>query len=397
MSPDGPDLLSDEIRVDDLLAHYSPEELALAAESYLSRLRDHTYHLAKPLASIDEAATMLGHFAALVSVLDLAPGYVVLDFGAGSCWTSRMLTQLGCAVIACDVSPSALAIGRELYERLPPIGNVPAPRFLPFDGHRFDLEDASVDRIACMDAFHHVANPHEVLVEMYRICKPGAIVAFAEPGPLHSRTPQAQSEMRHFKVVERDIVVEQIDIEAREIGFAGTAVAIYNSIPVLVPAAEFGEVLANRPDVSADATRAFLTNHRLVVLRMPGTSVAESNRRGGLRGEVTILSLEQGHGRARVTNSSTLRWLPPGSSVGTVNLGVHLYAANGDLLDLDFHRIALSDGRAIEPAELLEIEFDLPSPPAPGRYRVEFDLVAEQVAWFADNGNPTVTVDIVEP
>src|SRR5437879_5980673 len=85
-----------------------------------------------------------------------AAGAVVLDFGAGSCWTSRYLSQLGCRVIALDVSPTALRYGQELYARQPLIGDRPAPRFLQFDGKRIDVEDASVDRILCLDAFHHV-------------------------------------------------------------------------------------------------------------------------------------------------------------------------------------------------------------------------------------------------
>ena len=41
---------------------------------------------------------------------------------------------------------------------------------LPFDGHRLELDDESVDRVACNDAFHHVPNPGEVLAEFARAC-----------------------------------------------------------------------------------------------------------------------------------------------------------------------------------------------------------------------------------
>jgi 2-polyprenyl-3-methyl-5-hydroxy-6-metoxy-1,4-benzoquinol methylase len=53
----------------------------------------------------------------------------ILDFGAGSCWSSRYLTQLGLEVIALDVSASVLKIGQELFARHPVFGNQPSPQF----------------------------------------------------------------------------------------------------------------------------------------------------------------------------------------------------------------------------------------------------------------------------
>src|SRR5439155_13063404 len=105
---------------------------------------------------------LLINFAVVLQGLQLCPGMTVLEFGAGTCWAARMLTQLGCKVIACDVSPTALRMGRELYARQPPFGDRPAPEFLLFDGERIDLPDASVYRIIVLDAFHHVANPEQV-------------------------------------------------------------------------------------------------------------------------------------------------------------------------------------------------------------------------------------------
>ena len=117
----------------------------------------------------------------------------MLDFGAGSCWASRWLSQLGMEVIALDVSKTALKIGEELYVRLPVIGESPRHRFLVSDGHRIDLADDSLDRIVCLDTFHHLLNPDEILREMYRVLRPGGIAGFwslarTTPKPLsHSR------------------------------------------------------------------------------------------------------------------------------------------------------------------------------------------------------------------
>ena len=207
---EGDSLVSDElIDAEELARGYSVVQLAETAEEYFASVTDWTYHLSKPLGSIAEAPTILSHFGAMLSALRLEVGLDVLDFGAGSCWTSRMLTQLGCHVVACDVSSTALAMGRRLFELQPPLGPGTV-RFLRFDGTTIDMPDGSVDRISCMDAFHHVPNWEEVLAEFQRLLRPGGRAVLAESGPDHSRTAQAQSEMRNFTVVERDVVVEDL-------------------------------------------------------------------------------------------------------------------------------------------------------------------------------------------
>jgi 2-polyprenyl-3-methyl-5-hydroxy-6-metoxy-1,4-benzoquinol methylase len=154
---------SNFIDVRELIQNSTVDEHVKKAEQYFSRLTNYDYQLAKPFASIVEAPELLMAFASILSGLRLLPEMTVLDFGCGTCWTSKYLTQLGCKVIALDVSPSALKIGKELYSRQPIIGDKPHPKFLQFDGYKFDLTDESVDRILCFDAFHHIPNPENVL------------------------------------------------------------------------------------------------------------------------------------------------------------------------------------------------------------------------------------------
>ena len=174
------------IDVKDLIAHSSIDELNQTAEAYFASLTEWDHHLAKPFSRTDEAPAMLINLAVLLQGLRLSPGDVVLDFGGGTGWLSRFLTQLGCRAIALDVSTTALDIARALYERMPVAGAQPAPQFLLFDGRRIDLPDASVDRIACFDAFHHAPNPEEMLREFARV--EGATGA---PGGSPARTPHA--------------------------------------------------------------------------------------------------------------------------------------------------------------------------------------------------------------
>jgi ubiquinone/menaquinone biosynthesis C-methylase UbiE len=369
------------IDAEELVRTYSVAQLAETAEEYFAAVSSWTYHLAKPLGSVSEAPTMLAHFGAMLSALQLEPGLDLLDFGAGSCWTSRMLTQLGCQVVACDVSETALAMGRRLFELQPPFGDG-SIRFLPFDGLGIELPDESVDRISCMDAFHHVPNWPEVLAEFHRVLRPGGRAVLAEGGPHHSRTQQAQEEMRNFTVVERDMVVEDFAALATAVGFGPTTVGIYAGIPHLVPAETFSADLASG-EVAKAAAISFLDNHRLVVLSKPGQRSLTSRGLDGLGGTIEAEHLGGRRFAVTVTNTGASTWLGSGAPVGAVNLGVQLFDADDRRVDLDYLRLPLHDNPSTEtsPGQQIRIEFELPAPEITP-FRLTFDLVSEGVAWF---------------
>jgi hypothetical protein len=50
--------------------------------------------------------------------------------------------------------------------------------------------------------------------------------------------------------------------------------------------------------------------------------------------------------------------------------------------------------RRIQPGERAEVEVSLKTPADPGRYLVEYDLVFEQVEWFATRGAATAQVAV---
>jgi 2-polyprenyl-3-methyl-5-hydroxy-6-metoxy-1,4-benzoquinol methylase len=383
----------DFVDVEELLDRYSVEDLAVTAEEYFSRLPNWDVALLKPWYSADEASELLTSFGALLGGLEASPGDTVLDFGAGAGWTSRMMSQFGCRVIVSDVSETALKIAEEQYARWPLIGDVPAPSFLPFDGHRLELEDGSVDRVVCNDCFHHVPNPAEVLREFGRVLTPSGLCVMSEPGPDHARQPQSQAEMRNFRVVERNIVLDEIAEQARAAGFETVQVALYCGQPHFVDAATYSAALSPRSSVPKRLMGSFLSNRTLLRLRKGGRPVLDSRRRHGLQGmiraEVTGSIL-----RASVTNTGGAIWLQTPGSVGQVNLGAHLFDPDGRVVDFDFMRVALRPGGdPIALGERIEVEGALPAL-QPGSYSLVVDLAAEGVCWFADNGGTTVKIDI---
>lgn len=426
-----------------LINELGVEELCRTAEEYFERIDNWDYHMALPFTGIDETPEMLIHFAQLLQGLRPMPGMTVLDFGAGSCWTSRFLTQLGYQVIALDVSPTALKIGRELYNRQPVFGNQPESTFLHFDGYKINLPDESVDRISCLNSFHHVPNPDHILREMARVLKQGGIAGFSEPGPEHSSSGQSQYEMRMHRVVENDIKIEDIWRASREAGFTDLKLAVFNSISFLLPLAEFEKYLAGRkldasvaynpaqpgnlpllkrlrhfvstarrrvsnhlPQEQLDEydrlTRAYMKDRRVFFLYKGEMPAADSRQRLGLLAqiEVNLVSHQVAEGtpflaQITVTNSGSTIWLPMSSPKGPVQLGVHLLDRNGTLINLDYsrHRLMTGEGRAILPGETVRFETTVPSP-AKGQYTFAFDLVSEGITWFEMNGSQAVRLDV---
>lgn len=401
------------IDVRKLIAELSVEELCQTAEDFFAQRLGWDSLRAKPLAEIDEAPELLVCFAQVVQGLRLLPDMTILDFGAGSCWTSRYLTQLGLRVNALDVSPSALKIGRELYERHPVIGNKPAPRFLQFDGHRIELPDNSVDRISCWESFHHVPNPGRVLKEMGRVLKQGGIAGFSEPGPDHSKALQSQYEMRTNRVVENDIDAREIWGQAQEAGFTEMKLALFSPKPFLLPLEEFEAYLTGRDAGERYATemRMQMKSRRLFFLfKGISPAPADSRQREGLVAELHVAPasdrVAQGESlrlKAIVKNSGSAVWLPTGttvwlpsvSRVGAVRFGAQLFDHRGALLDLDYYRHDLTpgEGREILPGETIEFTAEVPMPPA-GEYILQCDLVSEGVCWFEQIGAATVRLRV---
>ncbi|HEV7857838.1 MAG TPA: methyltransferase domain-containing protein [Pyrinomonadaceae bacterium] len=392
------------IDVRQLMAQSSIEELNRLAEEYFSRLTDWNYHLSKPFGALDETPQLLINFAVILQGLSLCPGMTVLEFGAGTGWASRFLSQLGCRVIAVDVSETALRIGAELFKRQPVIGDKPAPLFLKFDGYKLDLPGKSVDRIMCLDAFHHVPNPSQVLSELSRVLKDGGIAGFAEPGPEHSKSPQSQYEMKTFKVVENDVNIHEIWMDAQAAGFTKMKLALFNVPPFHLEMEEFEDFLQNGPASGrfAEAVSGFMQNQRNFFLYKGEPATTDSRFRTGLSALITItpqlISVKEGetiNACAVVTNNSPSVWLPRGAGLGAVHLGCHVYLSDGTLFRHSYHWEALTpgEGRPILPNETIETEVAMPALPK-GQYLLEFDMVSNDVCWFALNGSQQVRVAV---
>jgi ubiquinone/menaquinone biosynthesis C-methylase UbiE len=390
------------IDVKDLIRDYSVEELNEAAEEYFARLDNWDRLLAKPFSSSNDAIHLLVQTSYLLQGLDLYPGMKILDFGCGPGWASRMLNQMGFEVISLDVSQTALLIGAELARRQPVFGDQPPHHFMQFDGRHMALPDACVDRIFCLDALHHVPNQQRALSEMSRVLRTGGIAGFAEPGPAHSKDPSSQLEMRSFKVIENDIVLEDILATAKRVGFTDMKVAIGSTYPLRVSLDRF----VRFPD-DADLATEFLqstahrvTNFPVFFLHKGTMPVDDSRNMEGLVAEIvaaTTIAARAGSPFSidvAVNNVSTKRWLKSGTAPGSVNVGgfIHPLGSAGKAekgIEFRFH---LSDD-GVRPGCRVGITIQL-GPLTRGQYRVDIDLVSEHVRWFQANGSRIASVDV---
>jgi len=374
-----------------------------AAEDYFASLTTWDHHLAKPFSQVEETPTLLASVAVLLQALRLTPGMTVLEFGAGSGWLSRFLTQMGCQVVLLDVSPTALDIARAHYRRHPVIGQPPEPQFLAFDGRHIDLPDGGVDRIVCFDAFHHAPNPHAVIGEFARVLKPGGIAGFVEPGPRHADAPRSQFESHTYGVVERDVDVHDVQRAARASGFTDLRMCVFHAPPYHVSLEDYEDIVAGGPAGAGwlTSTRTFLRHVRSFYLIKEGAERADSRSAAGLacgiRAQIAAADSGATAIDAVVTNTGTAIWLPWGTTPGGVGLGAHLYDASGSLLSFDFHVAPLTTPpREIAPGETVTCRVVLPALPA-GSNRVELDCVASDVTWFAQAGSKIAALTLPNP
>jgi SAM-dependent methyltransferase len=382
------------IDVREFLRSHSVEELNRSAEEYFAKITDWTYLLAKPFAEAKDCANLLVEFWSVLSGLEVCAAMKVLDFGPGSCWTSHFLTQMGCKVYACDISPSALEIGRARYRTHPPFGVQPAPEFLVYDGFRFPLPDKSVDRVLCMHALHHVPNVSHVIAEMFRVVGDHGIAGFTEPGPDHSKVPAAQAELENG-VLENDIVMEDIWRWAYAAGFRRLELTAFPVDRVTFSLESYKRFIAGDREIERaviDPIRRHAVDTRTFFLYKEAVPLVLSTAGRGLAAKLDVKlsstrfrSGETIEAEVRVKNSGEATWLPSGTGPGAVNLGFHLKNLQTGEYRHDYGRAAINrSGGTMAPGGESKLQIKVPTP-SPGRYELMFDLVSEHVAWFAEH------------
>lgn len=384
-APPDPGADPNMIDVAELIRGFDVAEHARRADEYFRDFDLNDARLHKPFFGM-ETLESLPRLGVVLESLDLFAGARVLDFGGGSGWLSQYLALIGSRSTVVDVSRRILDLGRAYAAaRFPEV--VGKIDYLPFDGRRIDLPDASVDRVVCFDSFHHVPNQEEVLGEFHRVLTPEGRAVFSEPGPRHSRTAGAQWEMRTYGVIENDIKIEEIWERARRVGFQRIELALFLRRPVRCTLPEF-ESLASFDQAREVLQRVYDQGLKPVhddvrifsLFKDPET--LDSRRSAGLTAEIQA-TLEDLGGAWRIAgtvrNTGASIWRPSGEAAGDVNIGVILHRPDGTWAN-DFTRIYYLDTPQA-PGETRPFSIDLDKRQV-GDAEVYLDLVAEWVAWF---------------
>jgi SAM-dependent methyltransferase len=127
-------------------------------ERYESFVRDHH----RPALARRTADSHAGSLLPL-----LHPGLRLLDLGCGPATIT--------AGLHAGVSPGGMAVGVDRRRDL--AGPVPLARA---DIHRLPFADATFDAVFCCAVLQHVADPPAVLVEAWRVCRPGAVIRLVD-------------------------------------------------------------------------------------------------------------------------------------------------------------------------------------------------------------------------
>ncbi len=124
----------------------------------------------------------------LVTALQLKPGMVVADIGAGTGYLARRMAPAvmpGGTVLAVDVQPEMVALLRSAVRQSG------LTQIQPLLGAEDDvrLPATSVDLAIMVDVYHELAFPYEVLGSIVRALKPGGQLVFVEYRAEDPRVP----------------------------------------------------------------------------------------------------------------------------------------------------------------------------------------------------------------
>ena len=371
-----------------------------AAQAYYEG--PHAPHLEdKPFSEPESLSRRLIDVGVLLEALRLAPGDLVLDVGAGTCWLPHLLNRYGCRTIAVDVSARALSIGRRLFDADPKTRWDLRPVFAAYDGRALPLSDASVDRIVLYDAYHHLPNPRQLLPEFRRVMKADGILAMSEPGRGHSASASSRDEAA-TGVLENELILEDIAELALGAGFAAARVVVAANRPL----AEVDALQLRRFMGGAGFARywknlcAELDGHHYLLMFAGDPTVTTRRPKQlkaiiGAAGVPPLLEAPPGAPQSLVLdvhNAGDTVWLDRENAPGWTRLGAHLYRgdAGRTLVDYDWLRAPLP--AAVGPEESVTLRVGLPPIREAGEYEVAFDLVVEGVAWFAERGSVPLVV-----
>ena len=118
------------------------------------------------------------HSEALADACAIRPGMRVLDVAAGDGNFAMAASRRGAIVTASDLTPRMVELGRD---RSTAAGA--QVEWTEADAEQLPFEDGGYDVVASVFGAMFAPRPEQVASEMFRVAKPGGLVAMASYGP----------------------------------------------------------------------------------------------------------------------------------------------------------------------------------------------------------------------
>ena len=139
----------------------------------------------------------------LMDEVAVKPGDTVLDYGCGpGSYIPELVKRVGTrgTVVAVDIHPLAIKRVEVLakQQRLPNVKTVLTDGvYLP------NLVDCSVDSVILFDVFHMLGDQRGVLMEIYRVLRPGGTLSVNDPHMSPDNLIAGVTNSGHFQLSER--------------------------------------------------------------------------------------------------------------------------------------------------------------------------------------------------
>ncbi len=339
-------------------------------------------------------------FSVACELLGPRPDDLVLDFAAGTCWATELLSRLAVRTVSVDLSLEMMRRGRQRLATDSRLAFRDDAAFVVARGQALPFADGCFDGVLCLNALHHQPSYAVALREIHRVLKPAGRAVFSEPGTAHAAQALSEFRMREESVLEKPVSLPLIHRLALDAGFRRMKVVPLRSSAAYVfdyastPAD--GVPLARMWD---DTLRLGPGEHARFVLYKgddppPDTLLPMRHLVGRLNARIVLDRVsdvvragQPFTDRLRISNAGSVTWKARGRRFGgQVTCGLKVCDANGAVIREDLGRTPLP--RDVLPGEEIHIEMTVAGGLPAGRYELRYDMVVEGVTWFEFHSSP---------
>ena len=179
----------------------------------------------EPFIAGRQAGRLIYDLGVMLSLMDFEKlSEPVLDFGAGTGWISEFVVRSGFQTVSFDIHNNLedLLNTRADIDKRVDRNNL---SYAHGDGHNMPFDANCFGHILVYDTLHHMHDYGKFFEEFHRVLRPGGLGIFVEPGARHSKSPETiafvEAQKKHDPDwIERDVVLEEIDRIAKNVGFA---------------------------------------------------------------------------------------------------------------------------------------------------------------------------------